>query len=95
MKKTIVALLISTAGMASAGWAQGTAVPVQADTTDTIVRMHEQVQAAQRVYEKKKTAAKRVYDQRVNVAKQERDATIKTARAATPDAPQEAAQGAN
>jgi hypothetical protein len=81
--------------MASTGWAQGTAAPVQAGTTDPIVRMHEQVQVAQRVYEKKKTAAKRVYDQRVNVAKQERDAAIKTARAATPDAPQEGAQSAN
>jgi hypothetical protein len=95
MKNIITAVLISTVGMASTAWAQATSAPVEAGTADPIVHMREQIQAAHRTYEKKKSAAKRVYEQRVKVAKQERDTAIKTARDATPNAPQEGTQSAN
>jgi hypothetical protein len=68
-----------------ASWAQnsgGTAAsaPAEQGHSDSIVRMHQQEAAANRVYQRKVAAAKKVYDEKKAEAKKERDAAIAAAR---------------
>lgn len=76
------ALALSFAHIA---WAQGTSPdssPAAAEHPDALVRMHQQVAAANRVYDQKVAAAKKVYDHKKAEAKRERDAAVKAAQAA-------------
>jgi hypothetical protein len=63
-------------------WAQGNtpgSSPAAAEHSDAIVRMHQQVAAANRVYDQKVSAAKKAYDHKKAEAKKERDAAVKAA----------------
>jgi hypothetical protein len=87
MKKAIAALLLSSAAFASAGWAQNASAPAanaaSSGSTDEIVKMHEQVRAANREYDKKVAAAKKVYDAHKAAAAKVRDQSIAAARSGT------------
>ncbi|MGF6538971.1 hypothetical protein [Paraburkholderia youngii] len=66
----------------SYAWAQdnsATTAPAAAEHPDEIVRMHQQVAAANRVYNKKVAAAKKVFDEKKAAAGKERDAAIAAA----------------
>ncbi|MGA7815926.1 hypothetical protein [Caballeronia sp.] len=67
--------------IAPLAWAQGntTSSAPAAGHPDPIVRMHQQVAAANRVYDQKVAAAKKVYDHKKAEAKKERDAAISVA----------------
>ncbi|SAL88154.1 hypothetical protein AWB67_07544 [Caballeronia terrestris] len=66
-------------------WAQGNtpeSSPAAAKHPDPLVSMHQEVAAANRVYDQKVAAAKKVYDHKKAEAKRERDAAVKAAHAA-------------
>jgi hypothetical protein len=68
--------------LAPTAWAQDNTAassPAVAGHSDPIVRMHQQVAAANRVYEHKVAAAQKVFDHKKAEAKKERDAAIKVA----------------
>ncbi len=83
MKKAIAAFLLSSAAFASAGWAQNASEPAasaaSSGNTDEIVKMHQQVRAANREYDKKVAAAKKVYDAHKAAAAKARDQAIAAA----------------
>jgi hypothetical protein len=64
-------------------WAQGNAPasPAPTEHPDPLVRMHQQVAAANHLYDQKVAAAKKVYDHKKAEAKKERDAAVKAAHA--------------
>ncbi|RZF27915.1 hypothetical protein EVC45_20750 [Paraburkholderia sp. UYCP14C] len=81
MKKIIRIAMISAAAVSSTGWAQGTAAP--SGSTDPIVQMHMQIDAANKAYDRKVAAAKKVFDSKKAAAAKERDAAIAQARNGT------------
>ncbi|MGF6545402.1 hypothetical protein [Paraburkholderia youngii] len=63
-------------------WAQDNSAsnaPAITEHPDEIVRMHQQVAAANRVYNKKVAAAKKVFDEKKTAAGKERDTAIAAA----------------
>ena len=96
MKRLISAAIFAWAGaMCANAMAQGAsspdamqaapaAPPAQAtQSNDEIVKMHNEIRAANRVYDKRVAAAKKVYDEKVKAAKAERDKAISAARSGT------------
>jgi hypothetical protein len=86
MKQVAIALLTGALALpfGHSAWAQGNAPassPASTEHPDPLVRMHQQVAAANHLYDKKVAAAKRVYDHKKAEAKKERDAAIKAAHA--------------
>lgn len=84
MKHTIAVAMAASLALASlpGAWAQGNsgASPsAAADHPDEIVRMHQQVAAANRQYDKEVAAAKKVYDHKKGLAKQKRDVAVEAA----------------
>jgi hypothetical protein len=73
----VVPLLLAAA---PAGAQNAAEAPSQGGSTDPIVKMHEEISAANQVYDRKVAAAKKVYDRQKAVAAKERDAAIATAR---------------
>jgi hypothetical protein len=63
-------------------WAQdtsGASAPSAADHPDEIVRMHQQVAAADREYNREVAAAKKVYDHKKSEARKKRDVAVAAA----------------
>jgi hypothetical protein len=87
MKTTIAAFLLSATAIASTGWAQNASEPMgkaaASGSTDEIVKMHEQVRAANREYDRKVAAAKKVYDAHKAAAAKVRDEAIAAAHSGT------------
>lgn len=87
MKKAIAVFLLSSTAFASTAWAQNasepTATAASSGSTDEIVKMHEQVRAANRAYDRKVAAAKKVYDAHKAAAAKVRDEAIAAARNGT------------
>jgi len=82
MKKMIAALSALLAlALSSSVWAQANpgASPSAAEHPDEIVRMHQQVAAADREYNREVAAAKKVYDHKKAEAKKKRDAAVHVA----------------
>ena len=83
MKSTIAVLITATLGLASVGaGAQdntGAGTSAAAEHPDAIVKMHQQVAAANREYDREVAAAKKVYDHKKAEAKKKRDAAISVA----------------
>ena len=75
--RCVVPLFVATAPVHAQNAADA---PAQGGSTDPIVKMHEQIAAANQVYERKVAAAKKVYDRQKAAAAKERDAAIQTAR---------------
>jgi hypothetical protein len=65
----------------SPAWSQN-ASDVSAQPSDAIVQMHNEIRAADRIYDKKVAAAKKIYKQKVAQARAERDKAISAARTA-------------
>lgn len=75
---TASAILVTVLSNSSV-WAQdnsATNAPAAAEHPDEIVRMHQQVAAANRVYNRKVAAAQKVFDEKKAAAREERDAAI-------------------
>ncbi|MPW22724.1 hypothetical protein GCT13_39455 [Paraburkholderia sp. CNPSo 3157] len=83
MKHTIAVLIAATLGLASLGVGaqnnSGAGTSAAAEHPDEIVRMHQQVAAANREYDREVAAAKKVYDHKKAEAKRKRDAAISVA----------------
>ncbi|MGF6603495.1 hypothetical protein P3T23_008249 [Paraburkholderia sp. GAS448] len=84
MKNTIAAVMTASLALVpvSCVWAQGNpgASPSTAtEHPDEIVRMHQQVAAANREYNREVAAAKKVYDHKKAEAKKKRDAAVEVA----------------
>lgn len=71
--------LVSVPGVWAQG-ASGTTAPSAADHPDEIVKMHQQVAAANREYDREVAAAKKVYDHKKGDAKKKRDVAVAAAR---------------
>jgi hypothetical protein len=84
MKRVISILLASMAITSATGWAQTASVNASPESGDPIVRMHQQIAAANRIYDAKVNAAKKVYAQKKASATKERDAAIAAARNGVP-----------
>ena len=84
MKKLISTALFCLFSAASACWAQTATEKSSAGTNDQIVQMHQQISAANRVYDAKVAAAKRVYLRQKAAAGKERDAAVAAARDGVP-----------
>jgi hypothetical protein len=85
MKNTAAATFIASLALmsVSSAWAQGSTAPSQMTPSanpDPIVRMHQQIDAANHEYDQEVAAAKKVYDHRKAAAKKKRDAAIAAAR---------------
>jgi hypothetical protein len=84
MKKIMMAALLGSLSIASTSWAQSASdAAAQGGNNDVIVQMHQQIAAANRVYDKKVAAARKVYDQKKADAAKERDAAVAAARNGT------------
>jgi hypothetical protein len=83
MKSTIAVLLAAVVGVASLGVraqdSSGAGTSTAAQHPDEIVRMHQQVAAANREYDREVAAAKKVYDHKKAEAKKRRDAAVAVA----------------
>ncbi|TCG06713.1 hypothetical protein BZM27_24465 [Paraburkholderia steynii] len=83
MKSTIAVLITAALGLVSLGvGAQenpGAGTSATAEHPDEIVKMHQQVAAANREYNREVAAAKKVYDHKKAEAKKKRDAAISVA----------------
>jgi hypothetical protein len=84
MKNTIAAAMAASLALVSlpSVWAQGNSGASQstaAEHPDEIVRMHQQVAAANREYNREVAAAKKVYDHKKAEAKKKRDAAVEVA----------------
>ena len=76
------ALVAFTIAATSNGWAQGAPAGASARRTaqpDEIVRMHQQIAAANREYEHEVAAARDVFYQKKSIAAKKRDAAIEAA----------------
>lgn len=80
MRKVIAVLLVTSAAFASTTWAQNASGPAAGGSSDEIVKMHEQVRAANQAYDKKVAAAKKTYDAQKAAAAKTRDQAIAAAR---------------
>ncbi|HZZ11488.1 MAG TPA: hypothetical protein VFE79_12435 [Paraburkholderia sp.] len=88
MKNTIAALMAVSVALVpfSSAWAQDNPASSPATASgnpDEIVRMHQQIAAADRQYNKEVAAAKKVYDQKKAVAKKKHAAAVEAARSGT------------
>ena len=88
MKNTIVAVMITFLTLISlpCARAQGASeanAPTAAQHPDEIVRMHQQVAAANREYNREVAAAKKVYDHKKAEADKKRDAAVEAAQQGT------------
>ncbi|MGT2471813.1 hypothetical protein [Paraburkholderia terrae] len=88
MKCTIVAVTITFFAIlcSSAIWAQensGASPSPASEHPDEIVRMHQQVAAANREYNREVSAARNVYDQKKAEARKKRDAAVAAAHSGT------------
>ncbi|MFM0626972.1 hypothetical protein [Paraburkholderia xenovorans] len=88
MKNTIAAVMTASLALVSFScvWAQSNpGAPPSTGTqhSDEIVRMHQQVAAANREYNAEVAAAKRVYDHKKAEAKKKRDAAVEVAHGGT------------
>ncbi|MFP3566031.1 hypothetical protein [Paraburkholderia sp. SIMBA_030] len=88
MRNTIAAVMAVSVALVpfSSVWAQGNAGASQstaAEHPDAIVRMHQQVAAANREYDREVAAAKKVYDHKKAAAKTKRDAAVEVAHRGT------------
>lgn len=83
MKQLFSAVLLCSTALASTGWAQGASAPAASGQSDEIVKMHMQIAAANREYNKKVAAAKKVYDAHKAAAAKVRDQQIEAARSGT------------
>ncbi|GJH36365.1 hypothetical protein CBA19CS91_26430 [Paraburkholderia hospita] len=82
MKNTIAVLITTTLGLASLsiGAQDNSGAGTSAAAhPDEIVRMHQQVAAANREYDREVAAAKKVYDHKKTEAKKKRDAAVSVA----------------
>ena len=84
VKNTIAAVVIVSCALISlpCTWAQGNSAassPTGAEHPDEIVRMHQQVAAANREYKRELAAAKKAYDQKKAAADKKRDAAVAAA----------------
>lgn len=89
MKNTIAAVMIGYAALVSVPCAlaqgnSGANPPAAGEHPDEIVRMHQQVAAANREYNREVAAAKKVYDHKKAEADKKRDTAVAAARAGTP-----------
>jgi len=87
MKKAIATVMsVSLAllpGFASAQDNSAAPAAAAADHPDEIVKMHQQVAAANREYNREVAAAKKVYDQKKAAANKKRDAAVAAAHSGT------------
>ncbi|MDR7004235.1 hypothetical protein ACW9YQ_05830 [Paraburkholderia strydomiana] len=88
MKKAIatvmtVSLALLPPGFASAQDNSAAPAAAAADHPDEIVKMHQQVAAANREYNREVAAAKKVYDQKKAAANKKRDAAVAAAHSGT------------
>ncbi|CAE6753775.1 hypothetical protein R70006_03156 [Paraburkholderia domus] len=67
----------------SPAWSQNASDTTAQPSSDAIVQMHDQIRAANQVYDKRVAAAKKVYNEKVARARAERDKAISAARAGT------------
>lgn len=84
MKNAIVVVTVVYLTLLSSPvtWAQGNSgasSPAAAEHPDEIVRMHQQVAAANREYNREVAAAKKVYDRKKAEADKKRDAAVAAA----------------
>ncbi|BCZ85679.1 MULTISPECIES: hypothetical protein [Paraburkholderia] len=81
MKNTIAAVMTASLALVSFSgvWAQSNPPSTATEHPDEIVRMHQQVAAANREYDREVAAAKKVYDHKKAEAKKKRDAAIQVA----------------
>jgi hypothetical protein len=83
MKTTIAVLITAALGLAPLGVGaqdnSGAGKSAAAEHPDEIVRMHQQVAAANREYNREVAAAKQVYDHKKAEAKKKRDAAVSVA----------------
>jgi hypothetical protein len=83
MKNMIAVLMTAALGLASLGVGaqdnSGTGTSAAAEHPDAIVRMRQQVAAANREYDREVAAAKKVYDHKKAEAKKKRDAAVSVA----------------
>jgi hypothetical protein len=83
MKSVVAASAMVIAVLANSSvWAQDNSAataPAAAEHPDEIVRMHQQVAAADRVYNQKVAAAKKIFDAKKAAAKKERDVAVAAA----------------
>jgi hypothetical protein len=83
MKNVIAVLMTAALGLASLGVGaqdkSGAGTSAGAEHPDAIVRMHQQVAAANREYDREVAAAKKVYDHKKAEAKKKRDAAVSVA----------------
>jgi hypothetical protein len=80
MKSTLLLTLAFSAAASGTAWAQNAAPAAQGGSSDPIVQMHMQIDAARHVYDRKVAAAQKVFDQKKAAAAKERDAAIAQAR---------------
>ncbi|MFP3566070.1 hypothetical protein SB772_17870 [Paraburkholderia sp. SIMBA_030] len=75
--------MLCTAALATTSWAQTASGPTanaaSGGNTDEIVKMHQQVAAANKAYDRKVGAAKRVYNEQKAAAAKVRDEAITAA----------------
>lgn len=88
MKSTIAAVITASAALLSlpGAWAQqssGASPSTTSEHPDEIVRMHQQVAAANREYNREVAAAKKVYDHKKAEAKKKRDTAVEAAQHGT------------
>lgn len=83
VKKIIATFLLCTGVLATTSWAQTASGPAAnaapGGNSDEIVKMHQQVAAANRAYDRKVSAAKRVYNEQKAAAAKVRDEAIAAA----------------
>ncbi|CAB3793310.1 hypothetical protein [Pararobbsia alpina] len=84
MKKSIATILLCSAMFGSTSWAQTASEPMTNDAssghTDPIVKMRQQIAAANKEYNRKVAAAKKVYESEKAAAAKVRDHAIAAAR---------------
>lgn len=84
MKRIIAAVCLCSAAFAPAVWAQTASEPAAtmapSGSSDSIVKMHAEVAAANKEYNRKVAAAKKVYDRQKAAAAKVRDEAISAAR---------------
>jgi hypothetical protein len=87
MKKIIAAVCLCATTFAPAAWAQTASEPAanaaSSGSSDEIVKMHMQISAANKEYNRKVAAAKKVYNRQKAAAAKVRDEAIAAARSGT------------
>ena len=83
VKKIIATFLLCTGVLATTSWAQTASGPAAnaapGGNSDEIVKMHQQVAAANREYDREVAAANKVFDHKKAEAKKKRNAAIEAA----------------